>query len=146
MGKGIEGSKFKECINKGKIRKSSSAVNLVSKELNSADQDLKTAKESFKLKNYKWTTIQAYYSMFHVSRALIYSKGYRERSHYCLIVVLNALFVDEGLLESRLVDAVQTGKTLRENADYENEFSKNSAQALLDKSQELFKKAQSLLE
>lgn len=145
MGEGINSSDFRECLDKGKLRKFSVGRGLVSKELKSAQDDLKTALESFEAENYKWATIQAYYSMFHAGRALIYSKGYRERSHYCLIVAIKSLFVKEGLLSAKLVEAIQTAKILRENADYENEFSKSSAQGLIDKAKELLEQTQNIL-
>jgi uncharacterized protein (UPF0332 family) len=146
MGKGIDDVQFKECLAKGRIKKFSPAKRLVYKELNSSGDDLKVTKDSFNGGNYKWATIQAYYSMFHAARALIYSKGYRERSHYCLIVAIKALFVAEGLLDANLVEAIQTAKLLRENADYEDEFSKESAQSLLNKAEELLKCAKEILE
>lgn len=145
MGKGVNSHQFKECLSKGKIKKFSVVKDLVAKELKSAKDDLGSALNSFKDKSYKWATVQGYYAMFHCARALIYSKGYRERSHYCLIVAIKALFVAEGLLDIRLVEAIQTAKTLRENADYESEFSKTSAQGLLDKTEELLEKTNEIL-
>lgn len=145
MGDGINNSQFKECLSKGKIKKFSYAKSLVAKELKSAEDDLETALYSFRKKNYKWVTVQAYYAMFHSARALIYSKGYRERSHYCLIIAIKTLFVAEGLLDIRLVEAIQIAKTLRENADYESEFSKESSQGLLEKSEELLNKVKEIL-
>lgn len=41
---------------------------------------------------FKWATIQAYYSMFHAARALLYSAGYREKSHPALLTALNEIF------------------------------------------------------
>jgi uncharacterized protein (UPF0332 family) len=146
MGKGIDDVQFKECLAKAKIKKFIPAKKLVTKELKSAQDDLKVARDSFNGGNYKWATIQAYYSMFHAARALIYSKGYRERSHYCLIVAIKALFVTEGLLDIILVEAIQTAKILRENADYENEFSREGSQSLLDKAQELLNRTKEILE
>lgn len=145
MEKGINNSQFRECLSKGKIKEFNPAKKLVPKELSSSADDLKTAEDSFNKGSYKWATIQAYYSMFHAARALIYSRGYRESSHFCLIVAVKAFFVDEGLLNINLVEAIQTAKLLRENADYENEFSKESAQSLLDKADELLKYAEGIL-
>jgi len=146
MGKGLENQEFKECLLKGRIKKFSPAVKLVTKEWKSSQEDLETAQASFRSKNFKWAIIQAYYSMFHAARALIYSKGYRERSHYCLIVALRTFFVEERLLDVSLVEAIQTAKVLRENADYENEFSKESAQSLLDKANKLLCRSKEILE
>ena len=144
MAKSLNDRDFKDCLKRGKIKKFSKAKSLIPKEFDSAKSDLKTAQDSLKRKNYKWATIQAYYSMFHTARTLIYSKGYRERSHYCLIVALKQLFVSEQLLDIRLVEAMQMAKTLRENADYDNEFSKSSAEALVEKAQSFLKKAEEL--
>ncbi len=66
--------------------------------------------------------------MFHTARALLYSKGYREKSHYCLIVAMKALFVTNRLLDVSLIETFQMAKSLRENADYDNEYSKKSAE------------------
>jgi uncharacterized protein (UPF0332 family) len=68
--------------------------------------------------------------MFHGARVLLYSEGYRERSHYCLIIALRALFVEVGLLKVSLVEALQRAKSLREEADYNNDWSEDSAKSL----------------
>lgn len=145
MGKDINKSDFNECLKRGKIKEFPKAQALFSKEIDTAKTDLETALDSIKRKNYKWATIQAYYSMFHSARALIFSRGYREKSHYCLIVAIKVLFVSEKLLDIRLVEALQMAKTLRENADYESEFSKSSAEILAEKSQEFLAQAEKIL-
>jgi len=146
VAKNLNDTDFKDCLKRGKIKKFSKAKSLIPKELDSAKSDLKTAKDSLKRKNYKWATVQAYYSMFHTARTLIYSKGYREHSHYCLIVSLKTLFLSEKLLDVRLVEAMQMAKTLRENADYASEFSKSSADVLVEKAQLFLKKAEEILQ
>ena len=50
------------------------------------------------------------------------------------------------MLEGSLVEALQIAKTLRENADYENEFSKVRAEALYEKAAALFKRVNEILE
>lgn len=117
---------FKKCLERGKIKLFPKAKQLVSKELALAREDLKIAKESFAKKNYKWSTIQAYYSMFHTSRALIYQRGYREKSHFCLAEALSSLYISENILSSRFLEALRLGKSLRENADYYGDFDKGS--------------------
>lgn len=145
MGKNVENKDFNECLSKGRIKKFNPGVKLVSKELKSSKDDLTAGEASFADGNFKWATIQAYYSMFHAARALVYSKGYRERSHYCLIVALKVFFAAEGLLDIRLIEAIQIAKTLRENADYDNEFTKEGAQDLLEKAGELLERAKRTL-
>ena len=59
---------------------SAGATGLFRKELESAEDDLGDAKRSLSDGRFKWATIQAYYAIFHAARALLYPKGYRERS------------------------------------------------------------------
>jgi len=145
MGQNIEDANFSECLKKGRLKKFAQAHSLIAKEIENAKNDLDTAFDSITRENYKWATIQAYYAMFHTARALLYSKGFRGRSYYCLIIAIKVLFVSEKLLDIRLVEVLQMAKTLRENADYENEFSQDSAETLVEKAQEFLSKAKEIL-
>lgn len=78
---------------------------LTTKTLGTAQRDPERAEKTFNDKDYKWTTIQSYYSMFHSARALLFAKNYRERSHYCLIVAMRALYVETRLLPGSLIEA-----------------------------------------
>ena len=116
---GIENDlEFQDCLKRGKIKEFSRGKSLVSKELIAAKSDLNIAKSTLKVKGYKWATIQSYYSMFHSARALLYSKDFREKSHYCLIRALKALFASTGQVPLKLVEKMQKAKMLREAADY----------------------------
>ena len=116
------GSKFEECIKKKGLRIASDAKGLVKKEMDAAEKDLQEALGGLERAAFKWTTIQSYYAMFHTARALLYAKGYREKSHYCLRIALEELYVVAGDLPGHIIDAFQVGKELRENADYESHF------------------------
>ncbi len=95
---------------------------------------------------HKWATIQAYYAMFHAARALIFSRGYREKSHYCLSVALKALFVEEGKLDARSVRDFLNAMNLRQAADYEVEFSESGAKALISTAEQFLTKAKLVLD
>jgi len=127
-----ENVEFKEAIEKRRILSFPKGKQLVTKELREAKDDLKEAHDRFKNKKYKYATITAYYSAFHSARALVYSRGYREKSHYFLLVALRALFVDKGLLEQKLVNRLHNAMILREEADYNGEFSKEGAESALE--------------
>lgn len=126
---------YDKCIKNNKLKKFSDAVKLVKKELDSAQRDLEFAKESFQKENYKWATIQGYYSMFHTGRALLYFKGYREKSHICLISALDVLY--DNIIPKNLIKDFLTAKELREDADYENEFSKEGSESIINSAKEL---------
>ena len=125
-------SEFDDCLRRKRIREFSRGKTLVDKELRTAENDLADAKKSFNQQSYKWATIQSYYSMFHSGRALLYAKNYREKSHYCLIISLKALYVEQRLLPVTLIESLLQAKRLREQADYYDEWSQASAEALLN--------------
>lgn len=64
---------------------------LVTKEIKGAEYDLNRAIEPLEKEDFKWATVQAYYSMFHSARALLYKEGYREKSHTALRIALKEL-------------------------------------------------------
>jgi len=136
---------FKDCIEKKRIFEFPEARKLVSKELRVAFDDLNEATDRFKNGKYKYAIINAYYATFHSSRALLYSKGYRERSHYCLYVAIDELFVRAGLLEKRFARILKDGMSLREDADYGGEFSKEGAALIISNAEVFIKKSEELL-
>lgn len=136
---------FQKSLEKKKILHFSKSKALIEKELEAAKDDLNEAKDRLKNKKYKYATITAYYSMFHAARALIYSKGYREKSHYYLVVALQALFVDKGLIEEELAKDFHTAMVLRESADYHGEFSKEGAESSIESATKFLRKAGAIL-
>jgi len=133
---------FKNCLARRQIIKDNGAKKFVAKELKEAKNDLLRAQASMEQNDLKWATIQSYYAGFHAVRALLFGQGYRERSHYCLIKAIYALFVDEGLLEARLIRLLEKIKALREKADYELEYSKAGAEKALHVAEELLQKVE----
>jgi len=138
-------TRFEDCKRRGKIRDFSRGKSLVPKELNLALLDYNSARESFERKNYKWATIQTYYSMFHSARALLYNNNLREKSHYCLIEAIRVLYVSKGFLQQHFIESIQKAKNLREDADYYGEFNLENAHDLLSEAEEFLKKAQDIL-
>ena len=136
---------FKQCLENGKIVPFEKGKELFSREFMVAQSDLQDAKAGYEERRYKWSTIQAYYAMFHAARALIYSHGYREKSHYCLSVALKVLFVEEGKLEARTVRDFLNAMNLREAADYEAEFSMEGAKAVIASAERFLEKGGILL-
>jgi uncharacterized protein (UPF0332 family) len=136
---------FKQCLESKKIISFGKGKSLVKKELSVAKSDLADAKAGYENERYKWSTIQAYYAMFHAARALVYSKGYREKSHYCLAVALRALFVDEGAMDAKLARDFLNAMNLREAADYESDFSQSGAKAVIASAEKFVEKAKVIL-
>jgi len=84
---------FRRLLEERKLQRIQPRNDIVLKEVESAEYDLRKWKNSLEEEDYKWAIIQAYYSMFHAARALIYSKGYRERSHRACLVALKEFFL-----------------------------------------------------
>jgi uncharacterized protein (UPF0332 family) len=123
---------FQKCLKNGKITEFSRGKSLYKKELQTAVFDLERAGHSLKAKDFKWATIQCYYSMFHAARALLYLKNYRERSHYYLIIAVKELYREEKLLSVKMVEDFKKAKLLRENADYYDDWNKTGAGIAID--------------
>lgn len=123
---------FKRCLKNKKIIRFVRAKEKVKLELKAAREDLRSANSFLKSKNFKYATIAGYYSLFHSARALLYSRGYRERSHYCLRVAIKELFIKEKLLDPESLDWFNEALGLREAADYESVYSKNGAKEAVE--------------
>ncbi len=136
---------FQKAIEKKRILHFAQGKRQVKTELLEAANDLTEALNRFESEKYKYATITGYYSMFHSARALIYSKGYREKSHYYLLVALNSLFVDAGLLSGDLTSEFHDAMVLREDADYHGNFTKEGAKAVLKAAKEFITTAKSIL-
>lgn len=136
---------FEECLKAGKIKEFSRGKILAPKEIRLAEEDLRTAENSFDEKNYRWCIIQIYYSMFHSARALLYNKNYRERSHYCLAEAIRVLYIEKGEVNVFLVEALIEAKSLREAADYYGDYSGINAEKLLSKAKQFLNRSKEIV-
>lgn len=142
MGTKVE---FEKCLKKNRLRVSIDAKSWAKKELEEALKDLNEARSGFERESYKWSTVQSYYAMFHAARALLYANGYREKSHYCLRIAIEFLYVESGEIPQNMIDAFEVAKELRENADYEARFSENGAKKLIAAAEKWLEVAKNLV-
>lgn len=122
---------YDDCIKRGKIKPFSRGPALAPKEIEAAESDLERAKKTYGEDDYKWTTIQTYYSMFHSARALLYVKNLREHSHYCLVAAIKTLYVETKQVPVRILEGFQEAKDLREEADYYHRWSQAGCEKLI---------------
>jgi len=134
---------FKRFVEERKLIRISVDRKLILKEIEGAISDLEEAKDSLSRKKFKWAIIQGYYSMFHAARALVYSKGFREKSHCALLVALRELF--KNLLESELIENFEEAMSLREEADYGLIFSEEGATSIVNNAEKFLKKVKEIL-
>ena len=133
MGKGMS-YKFQKMFDERRLLKIKTDKKLVLEEFKAAELDLEDAKESFERKKFKWATIQGYYSMFHLVRGLVYSKGFREKSHYALLVAFREFFPEMKKLSKEFEDSMY----LRQEADYGLKFSKTGALDVIENAEKFF--------
>lgn len=136
---------FIKCLTQEKIREFSRGRELFRKELDLAAADLARGWNTFKDGDYKWATVQAYYSMFHSARALLYRNNYREKSHACLIEAIRVMYVSKGLLAAPIIESMQEAKRLREDADYYGDYSEAVAKDLLANAEVFYKAASKIV-
>ena len=136
---------FEDCLSKKKIFRFEQAKNLVAVELEDAKIDLESAEKDLGGSNFKWATIKGYYSMFHSGRALLYSRGYRERGHYCLYLALKKFFADEGKIEPKIIEDFYNSMIVREDADYHRKFSQQKAKLVITSAAKFLSTAKDLL-
>lgn len=120
---------FEDCIKRrGLIRFAAAGPDVVASELRAATEDMADSIAMLEQARWKRATITAYYVMFHSARALMLNRGYAEKSHYCLLVGFRELYgqATEG---ARLALAIERARILREKADYESDFSEDSARS-----------------
>lgn len=137
---------FKSCLDKKKLYRSDAAKPLAGKEFKSATEDLADAEMSVSQRRFKWATIQAYYAMFHAARALLYSRGYRERSHFCVVTGIEHLFGESKQIELKWVRALRNAMSLREDADYSDAFSPDGAEASIENAKGFLQEAKRILQ
>jgi uncharacterized protein (UPF0332 family) len=130
-------------LNERKLMKAEISTEMILKEIEAAQTDLLDAQDSLQYNKFKWATIQGYYSMFHSARALLFSKGFREKSHYALMLAIKILFSNE--LESSLVRQFEEGMALRQEADYGLKFSERGALETISGAEKLLSKAKEIL-
>ena len=134
---------LRSLLRERKIIRSRISKGMVLKELEASKNDLGAARKSRDEEDYKWATVQAYYSIFHAAKALLYSKGFREKSHRGLLAALRQLYPRE--IPGSMLDDFREAMELRESADYGLVWSDESATNVLDTAETFLHKVKSIL-
>ena len=127
---------FQECLKKELIKRNVKAVKRVDKTIEIAERFLKSGERNFEIGEYEISVIVCYNSLFQCCRALLFKKGYVERSHFCLITALRFLYKEnKKLLE--FLDIIDKIRLSRHSIQYRGEFSnKDEARFVLKTSKD----------
>jgi uncharacterized protein (UPF0332 family) len=111
---------LEDCLEKKLIRKANTSQRIDSS-LKIAEHFLERAKGSFKINYYDTSYLMAYNSLFHSARALLFKKGYVERSHFCLIIFLKKEYKDNEDLVKYL-NFLNLYRSFRESIQYSGDL------------------------
>jgi len=136
---------FERCIKERRLTKIKPSKEMIQKEVESAEYDLERARNSLGEEDFKWAVVQSYYSMFHAAKAIVLKRGYREKSHFCLIVALRELYVKEDRLNAEMVENLELCKSLRHEADYGLTYHQESAETALKYAKEFLNEVLKLI-
>lgn len=131
-----------ERYKKGNIVQIGIDAELIKKEIKEAHYDLKSAEYSINQRNYKWAIVQSYYAMFHAFRGLLFSRGYKEKSHSGLKFAIKSIFVDNGVISDDVFAGFDFAMKAREMADYNYVYDEKLACEILESTRKLIREVE----
>lgn len=136
---------FQKSIERKSLYLSESAQGKAGKEINSAMDEMVEARLSYAGREYKSATVKACQSLFHMARALLYSKGYEGESLSCVIGGIDHLFAEQGLIEIKWIMILLRALSFKEGGDYLVEYSREEARFFIESAVQFLKVAEDLL-
>jgi uncharacterized protein (UPF0332 family) len=119
-----------ECLNKGLLKKDNADLGKAKRSLEVARFKLTEADSLFNIKMFDMCLVNAYSSMFHSARSLLFKDGFKERSHYALYVYLNEKYKDR--IEPRFLNELNLLRLERHDVFYSLEIKKIESQEAED--------------
>jgi uncharacterized protein (UPF0332 family) len=116
-----------------------SVIDLSRYRLETAKEDLKTAKDNLRDGNLRASVNRSYYAIFHALRSVLALDQFDSGKHSRIIARINHNYVKTGIFDKTLSKAVDTAFRLREKADYQDFFvvSKEDAEAQIVKAEQV---------
>jgi uncharacterized protein (UPF0332 family) len=108
---------YKECVEKGLLRRTTILREEIECQIDIAEDYIKKAEKIFENEVFDISFLTAYISIFHSARALLYSKGYKERSHFCLFEFVREEYKDNPEI-ARLSEIAQSYRETRHMIQY----------------------------
>ena len=136
--------RVEELVKRGFLKRIKPDKRMVEHELKEAEYDLEKAKISYQEGDFKWSTIKAYYAMFHAGRAILFSRGFKDRRHFAVSMFLEEL-AKRGEIKFSLVDSFRAGMSAREDADYGGIYFEDVALQTLQMAEEFVEEVKKIL-
>jgi len=106
---------FQDCLTKGRIKEIEPDVNLAAKELDTAREELQRARAGFAAGRWDETVTQGYFALHRCARAAIASRGYKDTNLYGLLIALEHLFIEPGLLPPMTTRQIRQAKDIKDS-------------------------------
>lgn len=134
-----------DCLSKGYLKPDPQAAERIPGSLEVAARFLISARKNLNINEYEMSELASYNTIFHAARALLFNKGYIERSHVCVIVALKELYQqDHDLLE--LLNTFDKIRITRHNIQYGGSLvKKTEAVFVIDFAEQFLEKAKAML-
>ena len=97
-----------------------SVTDLSKYRLETAKDDLATAKKNFEDERYRASVNRSYYAIFHALRAITALDQFDSGKHSGIIAYVNQHYVKEGVFDRSFSKLIDSAYRLREKADYED--------------------------
>lgn len=109
-----------DCFRFRLLRKIQPDKEKAKKSLEIARKRIVEAEKALKVKIYKFTIMESYASMFHASRALLYTDGIQEKSHFSVYIYLKEKYSDK--IPIPIINLLNIHRTERHEAMYGLEY------------------------
>lgn len=105
------------CLEEHLIRKDHLAKARIPASIDAAERFVHSAERTHGIEEYELAHLAAYTSAFHSARALLFSRGYTERSHICVVLMLRHVYADDLPLQ-HLLSTLDKMRISRHNVQY----------------------------
>jgi len=114
-----------------------SIIDLSKYRLETAKEDLATAKKNLGDGSYRASVNRSYYAIFHALRAITALDQFDSGKHSGIIAYVNQHYVKEGIFDKGFSKLIDSAYRLREKADYEDFYivSVDEAQKQIEKAE-----------
>lgn len=136
---------FKDCLEKGLLRKTAPSKEQARMCLEKAAQSLEDARANLEEGRHDATVLLAYGSLLSASRAILFNDGMREKSHACVVRYLEAKCAEK--LGVRSIGLLDSFREARHEVQYSAAFRASAAQAkeIVGFAEEFLEKAEKLV-
>jgi len=124
---------YKDCFTKGLLRKGSVTEEETKAQIDIANAYINKAEKILESEVFDMSFLASYISIFHSARGLLYSKGYKERSHFCLFEFVKQEFENDPEIK-RMAEIGQNYRESRHMVQYEGDLCSEDAakEAIID--------------